>query len=172
MALHTCPRCELRFELEAEVRDHLIADHHLDPDAVRPHFTKAPPADRRLVVVVGNHTLLSERVRKRLATLTADGPTDVHVVVPVDDRDEISLGEWRGRALAERIGGPEVRVSVDVDAEDPVALVERSVHGAHVDRVVVSTLPDPLSGWVEADVAGRLRHTLGSVPVEVVIAEG
>lgn len=171
MAVRTCPRCELRFEREAEIREHLVVDHRLDPDDVRPHFVRAPEPDRRVVVVIGNETLLSTRLAERLARLVADGPADVHVLVPVARHEEVELGYWRGRALAERLDGEDVRLSVDAAAEDPVVMVERSLHGAHVDRVLVSTLPTPLSQWVEADVAGRLRRTLG-MPVEVVTAEG
>ena len=175
MAVHTCPRCELRFELDAEVRDHLVTDHRLDPDALRPHLVPGTGegANRRVVVVVGNHTLLSERLRERLTAVAAEGPTDVHVVVPVQHDEELDIAFWRGRALAERIVGPDVDLTVDAGVDDPVSLVERSVHGGHVDRVVVSTLPTAMSRWLQADVAERLRHTLGAdVPVEVVAAEG
>jgi hypothetical protein len=33
--VHTCPRCELRFEREVEVVDHLANDHGVDPDTLR-----------------------------------------------------------------------------------------------------------------------------------------
>lgn len=38
MTVHTCPRCELRFERETEVVDHLANDHGLDPE----HFHTRP----------------------------------------------------------------------------------------------------------------------------------
>lgn len=28
--VHTCPRCELRFETDTELEDHLEVDHHVD----------------------------------------------------------------------------------------------------------------------------------------------
>jgi hypothetical protein len=83
MSIHTCPRCELRFERENELRDHLVADHRLDPDAMRAHpVPTREPGMRQRVVVVGNHTLLSDRLRARLVEVTAAGGVDVHVVVP------------------------------------------------------------------------------------------
>ena len=36
--VHTCPRCELRFETDAEVSDHLRVDHDVEltkPDKLR-----------------------------------------------------------------------------------------------------------------------------------------
>lgn len=173
MPVHTCPRCELRFELEPEVREHLVNDHRFDPDAIRPHPVPAPKAGRRLVVVVGNHTLLSDALRDRLAQLAAEAPTDVHVVVPVQHDGDLDIGFWRGRALAERVVGPDNDLTVDVGVSDPVTLVERAVHGAHVDRVLVSTLPPGLSRWLASGIEGRLRSVLGpGIPVEVVSAEG
>lgn len=29
--VHTCPRCELKFEFAHEVADHLVRDHGVDP---------------------------------------------------------------------------------------------------------------------------------------------
>ncbi|MBA2528572.1 MAG: hypothetical protein H0V19_01180 [Euzebyales bacterium] len=38
MAVHQCPRCELRFRGEAEVRAHLVDDHKVDPETLDRHF--------------------------------------------------------------------------------------------------------------------------------------
>ena len=32
MRVHQCPKCELRFPDENEVKQHLIDDHHVDPE--------------------------------------------------------------------------------------------------------------------------------------------
>lgn len=39
---HQCPRCELRFRDEPEVRDHLVRDHGVDPEQLEHHY-KLPP---------------------------------------------------------------------------------------------------------------------------------
>jgi len=169
--VHTCPRCELRFELAAEVTDHLVADHRFDPDAIRPHPVPTPKAGHRLVVVVGNHTLHSDALRDRLRAVIAGGDVDLHVVVPVRADDELDIGFWRGRALAERILEPGVELTVDVGVDEPLPLVQKAVHGAHIDQVILSTLPEGVSRWLHADVAEHLHHAL-NVPVEVVEAEG
>jgi hypothetical protein len=169
--IHTCPRCELRFEREAEVADHLVTDHRFNVDDLRPHPVPTRRSGRRMVVVVGNHTLLADALRDRLLAITAGGDVDVHVVVPIRAEDDLDVGFWRGRALAERLVEPGVEVTVDVGVDDPVLLVQKAVHGAHIDQIVVSTLPEGVSRWLHADVAGHLRHAL-NVPVEVVTAEG
>ena len=146
-------------------------DHRFDADALRPHPVPVPKAGRRLVVVLGNHTLLSTALRDRLLAVIAEGDVDLHVVVPVRDDEELEVGFWRGRALAERLVSPGVEFTVDAGVGDPVALVQRASHGVHIDRIIVSTLPEGLSRWLHADLAGRLEHAL-RVAVEVVTAEG
>jgi hypothetical protein len=44
MAVHQCPRCELRFRGESEVRSHLVDDHDVDPEALDHHFSLRPGA--------------------------------------------------------------------------------------------------------------------------------
>lgn len=43
MPAHQCYRCDLRFRDENELRDHLVEDHHVDPNAVEAHYTPLPP---------------------------------------------------------------------------------------------------------------------------------
>jgi hypothetical protein len=169
--IHTCPRCELRFEREAELTDHLVNDHRFNVDDLRPHPVPARKSGRRLVVVVGNHTLLSDALRDRLQAVTAGGDVDLHVVVPIRASEDLDVGFWRGRALAERLVEPGIELTVDVGLDEPVVLVQKAVHGARIDQIIVSTLPEGVSRWLHADVAGHLRHAL-NVPVEVVAAEG
>ncbi len=38
MAVRQCPRCDLRFRGEAELRWHLADDHGLDPEALEHHL--------------------------------------------------------------------------------------------------------------------------------------
>lgn len=42
MRVHQCYHCELRFRSEQEVRDHLVRDHDVDPEAVDHHYTALP----------------------------------------------------------------------------------------------------------------------------------
>jgi len=171
VSIHTCPKCELRFERENELADHLVADHSLHPDAVRAHPVPIrEPGARQRVVVVGNHSLLSDRLRERLAEIIVGGGV-VHVVVPVAKEDEVDVALWRGRAFAERVVAPSVELSVEAGVGDPADLVAKSLHHQHADRVLVSTLPEGISRWLRADLPGRLRH-LTHAPVEVVTAEG
>ena len=41
MDVRQCPRCELRFEHEAELKSHMVIDHNLDPEGLEGDY----PAD-------------------------------------------------------------------------------------------------------------------------------
>ena len=43
MRVHQCPRCELRFSDEHEVKQHLVDDHGVDPENLDRHMS-GPPA--------------------------------------------------------------------------------------------------------------------------------
>jgi uncharacterized C2H2 Zn-finger protein len=52
MAVHTCPRCELRFRFRTELEWHLAEEHHLqwnpsDRNPSRPSQKAVPTPDRR-----------------------------------------------------------------------------------------------------------------------------
>ena len=34
MPVHQCPKCELRFSGNAELKEHLIGDHDVDPESL------------------------------------------------------------------------------------------------------------------------------------------
>ena len=37
MSIHHCPRCELRFAVAPEVRQHLVDDHRFEPEWLESH---------------------------------------------------------------------------------------------------------------------------------------
>ncbi len=48
MDVRQCPRCELRFEREAELKSHLVIDHDVEPEALEGEYVgddeDQPPA--------------------------------------------------------------------------------------------------------------------------------
>ena len=42
MRTHQCPRCDLRFARDAELKWHLVDDHGLAPEAIEPHPRTLP----------------------------------------------------------------------------------------------------------------------------------
>ncbi len=54
MTVHQCPRCELKFAREAEVKAHLVDDHDVDPEMLEEplmppqrHRRRATPPPQR-----------------------------------------------------------------------------------------------------------------------------
>ncbi|HVM21103.1 MAG TPA: hypothetical protein VM307_14180 [Egibacteraceae bacterium] len=43
MRVHQCPRCELRYADEHEVKQHLVDDHHVDPETLERHLSGQRP---------------------------------------------------------------------------------------------------------------------------------
>lgn len=39
MRIHQCPRCELRYVDEYEVKQHLVDDHKVDPETLERHLS-------------------------------------------------------------------------------------------------------------------------------------
>ena len=43
MAVHQCPKCELRYRNENEVKQHLIDDHGVEPEDLESHPSGSRP---------------------------------------------------------------------------------------------------------------------------------
>ncbi len=39
MRIHQCPKCELRYPNESEVKDHMVRDHGVQPESLEHHFS-------------------------------------------------------------------------------------------------------------------------------------
>jgi hypothetical protein len=174
--VHICLRCELRFERDAEMRDHLSRDHGVDTEAVEPlHYAgrsgrRPAVTDGRLVLVVANRTLNSKELPARLRQMATEGPCRFFLLVPAD------AGPWETPEEARRLAESRLRHLVDrlhdegIDAEgmvghaDPFRAVEDILERQRFDEIVLSTLPKGLSRWLAADLAGRLERIF-QVPV-------
>jgi hypothetical protein len=96
MAVHQCPRCELRFRTSSEYNDHLMSEHGVDPEAVNPiRYARARQqkplypdlvesrrdAPRR-VLVVGSAALRAQRLQQALTEKSTGGDVTFRLVVP------------------------------------------------------------------------------------------
>jgi len=96
MAVHQCPRCELRFRTSSEYNDHLMSEHGVDPEAVNPvRYARARQqkplypdlveergdAPRR-VLVLGSAALRAQRLQEVLTERSTGGDVKFRMVVP------------------------------------------------------------------------------------------
>jgi hypothetical protein len=176
--VHTCPRCELRFVTEAELKEHLQVDHHLDTDGFeRFHYKpleRRPPSKRYLVI--GNQTLSDESLMERLRELANDG--HIHLVVPATsgkggsepaDDKTLALATFRMRRAIDKLHGLGVDAEGEVGVVDPIHAAARALEHEPADEIIVLTLPHDLSKWLEVDLPKALEHRFG-LPVAVLTA--
>ena len=172
--VHTCPRCELRFERDAEMRDHLARDHGVDTEPVAPlHYRgrgdRPQPAGGRRVLVIANRTLHSEELPARLRQMAAEEVTSFFLLVPADagageTPDEARrLAESRLRHLVDRLHDEGVDAEGVIGDPDPFRAAERLLGRERFDEIVLSALPAGLKGWV-VDLARRLERVF-QIPV-------
>jgi hypothetical protein len=168
--VHTCPRCELRFLTEAELKEHLRVDHHVDADGFeRFHYKpleQRPPSKRYLVV--GNQTLADESVIQRLRDLAEGG--HVHLVVPATagnsgvekaDDKSLALATFRMRHAIDKLHELGVDAEGEVGVADPIRAVARALEHEPADEIIISTLPTGASKWLEVDLPKALEHRFG-----------
>jgi hypothetical protein len=151
-----------------------------DPDRRRP-LREAAAAGRRTarpertcVLVVANRTLLSDTLRAEIAARARDG-ADVHVVVPIlasrihyiasdvdvelreaRDRldDTLAWARAEGLRLTGRVGDPSIALGA----------IEDELRLSPADEVLISTLPQSKSNWLETGIVERLREDL-DIPI-------
>jgi hypothetical protein len=174
--VHTCPRCELRFERDAEMRDHLARDHGVDTEAVEPlHYRgrsgrRPARADGRRVLVIANRTLHSEELPARIHEMAAESPSRFFLLVPADagageTADEARrLAESRLRHLVDRLHDDGIDAEGVIGDADPFRAAERLLERERFNEIVLSTLPPGLTRYLGADLARRLERVF-QVPV-------
>lgn len=179
--IHTCPRCELRFERETELRSHLDRDHGMATEVFEPlHYegrsgrTPTTPAARRYLVVA-NRTLQAEELEARIRELARAAPARFFLLVPADPvggetvAHAHRLAESRLRHVVDVLQADGIDAQGAIGDADPFLAVEDILEKERFDEIVLSTLPPNLSRWLAADLARRLERNF-HLPVSQVRA--
>jgi nucleotide-binding universal stress UspA family protein len=126
------------------------------------------------VLVIANRTADSAELMAALRQLAAESPTSFTLLVPAVSRGVAWAADMKagGPEAADRaeFGARRMR-NADLTVEstvvgdpDPLAAASDALHGGGYDRVVVSTLPHGLSGWLRLSLPDRVRR-ITDVPV-------
>lgn len=196
---HQCPRCELRFVTDAELRDHLDVDHAVDTTGLERYRYPAaggePRGDdrhhrTRRVLVIANQTLGGSELQEAIRHRTEAGPASFFVLVPAthsahlsqagsgqpvsapaDTSDDkgVALARWRLRVTIDALHAAGVEAEGAIGHPDPVRAVADLLHSQDIDEIIVSTLPKGLSRWLEADLATQLERRF-HLPVTSVVS--
>ncbi len=140
---------------------HVISD--IDEDS-------PPPNDTTLVVA--NQTASSDELTARLTELAGSGGEHLFiVVVPALGAAgrEVSAAQEHLADVLGRLRDAGLVVAGLVGDPDPFTATMNALQFFRVSRVVISTLPETKSGWLRADLIGRVRR-YAACPVEHVVS--
>jgi hypothetical protein len=140
---------------------HVISD--LDEESPPPNET---------TLVVANRTASSAELTQHLRELAQASPEHLFIVVVPALSGDAKAGAQAREHLAEvlsRLREADLVVSGLVGDPDPFTATLNALQFFRVSRVVISTLPETKSGWLRADLVGRVRR-YAACPVEHVVA--
>jgi hypothetical protein len=122
--------------------------------------TRAAVEDTRRILVVGNETLLGDRLREAVLLLTDGVAEDVLIVCPgveaSDDGGEDGA-EPLDRAVEEfRAAG--VNARGEASCHGPLTALEDALLRFDADEIVISTFEEGRSAWLEGGVVEGVRE--------------
>ena len=139
-------------------------------------------AAEKHVLVIANETVAGRSLIEAIERRRKDGPVRVTVITPVNQpREGYVVYEDTRRAAAgrrleqtlEALRAAGIPASGHVVETDPVAATRDAIATLEPppDEIVVSTHPQPRSGWLRRNVVDRIRDAAGGLPVEHVVVD-
>lgn len=126
-----------------------------------------------VTLVLASRTLEGEALLDRLKEKgAADGRRLFIVVVPQPDRTGDAPRQARARlaTMLDRLHAAGLLASGMIGDPDPYTAAANALELFRVDDIVISTLPDARSGWMRANLIGRVQGVT-SAPVEHVVSD-
>jgi hypothetical protein len=133
----------------------------------------------RRYLVVGNQTLASERLAKKIHDALSAGPAHFHLVVPATPPQEHltwtegaarDIAERRLEAAVERFTAMGAGVDGEVGDASPMEAIRSVLKEQSFDEIILSTLPLRFSRWVKQDLPHRV-HREFDLPISHVVEE-
>jgi hypothetical protein len=127
--------------------------------------------DVKRTLVVANETVDSRPLLEALKRKASEEPRRFIVIAP--DSSENGEGDEAHQRLARTLrelsdaGLPAVG---QVEHHDPYTAIQNALQFYAPDDIVISTFPETRSGWLRADLIGRVQASTGK-PVEHVVSE-
>jgi len=138
--------------------EHVVVDLGSDTD------------DASRTLVVANQTVGGEELIRQLKKLTEDGPHRFIVICPQSGEGESDAHQRLAHTL-KRLQDEGLEAIGQVTHPDPFTAVQQALHSYGIDEVVISTFPETRSGWLRADLVGRVRQSTNK-PVHHVVSNG
>ncbi len=128
---------------------------------------EADEATRTLVVA--NQTVGGQALIDQIKQLAEEGPRRFIVISPLSGEGSGDAPE-RLAAMLEHLEKEGLEAIGQVGHPDPFTAINTALDFYGIDEIVISTLPETRSGWLRADLVGRVRTTT-SKPVHHVVTE-
>jgi hypothetical protein len=125
-------------------------------------------ADREEAVhtlVVASQTIGGAPLIRRLKEKAADTPHRFTVVSPQTGGEADESAHERLAEVLARLDAEGLEAVGQVTHPDPFTSVQNALQFYAIDEIVISTFPDERSGWLRADLVGRVQRST-SKPVE------
>jgi len=134
------------------------------------HVVVDDPADDRgkETLVVANQTVEDQHLLDLLKSRASDGQHRFVLILPQGDGSEGDPYERLAHVLR-RLEEEGVDAVGQVVHPDPFTAIQNAVRWYPVDDIIISTFEPERSGWLRADLVGRVRSATGK-PVEHVVA--
>lgn len=120
-----------------------------------------------VTLVVANQTVAGEPLLRGLEELAERGPRRFIVVVPQDsgDGEAVAAAQERLQALLSSLRAAGIVAAGMIGDPDPFTAIMNAVGYFFISEVVISTLPENRSEWLEGGLVDRVRRHIGK-PVE------
>ena len=134
------------------------------------HVVVDDPNDERgkETLVVANQTVEDQHLLDLIKSRSADGHHRFVLIMPQGDGAEGDPYERLAHVLR-RLEDEGVDAVGQVVHPDPFTAIQNAVQWYPVDDIIISTFEPEKSGWLRADLVGRVRSATGK-PVEHVVA--
>ena len=138
------------------------------------------PERSRQILVVANETVVSPALIDLIEQKAKEGPVYVTVLAPVNQPRQgyVVYYDTRRAAARRRLEKTlELLRSAGVPADgivvesDPVSAVQDAIHQLEPDEIVVSTHPQPKSGWLRRNAVEQMRRVAGDLPFQHVVVD-
>jgi hypothetical protein len=138
--------------------EHVVVDLDADDD------------DTIRVLVVANQTVGGQALIDQLKEIAQEGPHRFIVICPQSAQESDEAAARLAHTL-KLLGDEGLEAMGQVTHPDPYTAIQQALHFYGIDEIVISTFPETRSGWLRADLVGRVRASTDK-PVHHVVSEG
>jgi hypothetical protein len=116
-----------------------------------------------VTLVVANQTLATEELVEHLTRKNEEGPRRFIVVAPVDTGGgaDVRAGRERLRSLLNSLRERDIIAAGFIGDPDPFTAVMNALQTFYISEIVISTLPESSSKWLEKGLIDRVQRASG-----------